>query len=144
MTPGGRLAAAIEYVASIAAESGSSRASQLDRAFDRIRRYEQSIGDRLLTGLRELKRFKLWGIADSSRWQERVPTFSLTHPSLTPQQISERLLEHGLFTWAGNHYALSFCQQCGLEPGGTLRVSLMHYNTADEVDRLVQALAAID
>ena len=137
-------AAAIEYLASIAGEPGSSRASRLDQAFDRIRRYEQSIGDRLLTGLRELKRFKLWGIADSGRWQERVPTFSLTNPSLTPQQISERLLEYGLFTWAGNHYALSFCQQCGLEPGGTLRVSLMHYNTAEEVDRLVQALAAID
>ena len=54
--------------------------------------------------------------------------------------MSEQLAAQGLFVWAGNHYALPFTEAAGLEPGGTLRVGLLHYNTADEVDRLLQAL----
>lgn len=137
-------AAAVDYIAALADSLQLSRPQQLDIAFDRIQQIERSIGDRLLAGLRELRRFKLWGIADSTRWNERVPTFSLTHDSLTPEQLSERLLADGLFTWAGNHYALSFCQHTGLERGGTLRISLMHYNTHDEVERLLMALNTIE
>jgi cysteine desulfurase family protein (TIGR01976 family) len=137
-------ATAVEYLASLSGESSGPRTQRLDAAFERIQAYERSIGDRLLAGLRELKRFRLWGIADSSRWNERVPTFSVTHESLSPAALCERLLEHGLFGWAGNHYALSFCERCNLEPGGTLRLSLLHYNTQEEVDRLLEALRSID
>ncbi len=137
-------AAAIDYLAAIAEAPERPRPQQLDIAFERIGTHERAIGDRLLSGLRELTHFRLWGIADSERWTTRVPTFSLTHRFLSPQELCERLLTQGLFTWAGNHYALSFCQQTGLEPGGTLRVSLLHYNTAEEVERLLDALRALD
>jgi len=137
-------AAAVDYIASLSGSTEGSRSRRLDVAFERIQAHERTIGERLLAGLRELKNFRLWGIADSSRWNERVPTFSLTHQSLTPQQMCDRLLERGLLSWAGNHYALSFCECCNLEPGGTLRLSLMHYNTQAEVDRLLEALQSLD
>jgi selenocysteine lyase/cysteine desulfurase len=137
-------AAAVEYLASLSGESSGLRRPRLDRAFERIQAYERTIGDSLLAGLRDLKRFKLWGIADSARWSERVPTFSLTHESLSPAALCERLLARGLFSWPGNHYALSFCEHCKLEPGGTLRLSLLHYNTQEEVDRLLMALRLLD
>jgi cysteine desulfurase family protein (TIGR01976 family) len=137
-------AAAIDYIASIAEAQTASRREQIDLAFQHIQQYERTLGDCLLAGLRELKHFKLWGIADSSQWDRRIPTFSVTHATLTPQQLSERLLDDGLFTWAGNHYALSFCEAMNLEPGGTLRLSLMHYNTQDEVERLLTALQRLD
>jgi len=137
-------AAAVDYLASLSGEFEGPRPPRLDAAFANIQAHERTVGDRLLAGLRELKHFRLWGIADSSRWSERVPTFSVTHDSLSPAELCNRLLEHGLFGWAGNHYALSLCQQCKLEPGGTLRLSLLHYNTHDEVDRLLDALRLLD
>ncbi|QDT55973.1 putative cysteine desulfurase [Caulifigura coniformis] len=136
-------AAAVDYLASLGGDAGF-RGQRLDVAYERIRAHERTIGERLLSGLRDLKTFRLWGIADSSRWDERVPTFSLTHAKFTPQQLCDQLLERGLFTWAGNHYALSFCECCDLEPGGTLRLSLLHYNTQAEVDRLLEALRSFD
>ena len=137
-------AAAVEYLASLSSDQNGSRRQRLDGAFERIQAYERTIGDYLLVGLRELKKFKLWGISDSTRWKERVPTFSVTHESLSPAALCDRLLARGLFAWAGNHYALSFCQRCNLEPGGTLRLSLLHYNTQEEVDRLLMALRLLD
>jgi selenocysteine lyase/cysteine desulfurase len=132
-------AAAVDYLASLGGRSGSRR-ERLKAAFERIRNHEIALGDRLLHGIREMPNFRLWGITDSSRWNERVPTFSLTHKSLSPLVIATHLAEQGLFGWPGNHYALPLTERLGLEPHGTLRLSLLHYNTAEEVDRLLSAL----
>ena len=59
---------------------------------------------------------------------------------MTPKALSESLAAEGLFTWYGNHYALPFTEAVGLEPDGTLRIGLLHYNTMDEVERLIGAL----
>ena len=98
----------------------------------------------MLAGLASLDEFRLWGIGDLNRLDERVPTFSLTHSRLSPQQLATRLAAQGLYAWAGNHYALSFSEAAGLEPDGTLRIGLLHYNTAAEVDRVLAALQKIN
>ena len=72
-----------------------------------------------------------------------MPTVSVTHNTKSPQELAERLAERGLFCWPGNHYALPFTEAMGLEPGGTLRIGLLHYNTEEEVDRLLAALAEL-
>jgi selenocysteine lyase/cysteine desulfurase len=97
----------------------------------------------LLDGLAELPRVRLWGITDPARLAERVPTVSLTHHSKTPQELAAALGERGLFVWPGNHYALPLTEALGLEPHGTLRIGLLHYNTAEEVDRLLAELAEL-
>lgn len=136
--------AAIDYIAGLdSTVSSQSRRERLDAAFAAIRQHEESLLAPLLAGLRELPGVRIWGIADASQFEERVPTVSITHPQKSPQELAAKLAEQGLFAWPGNHYALPFTEAMGLEPGGTLRIGLLHYNTADEVDRLLAALRRI-
>ena len=72
----------------------------------------------------------------------RVPTFCLTVRGLTPAMAAERLAERGFAVWHGNHYAVEVFERLGLRDGG-LRVGIVHYNTADEVDRLLEALQGL-
>jgi selenocysteine lyase/cysteine desulfurase len=58
-----------------------------------------------------------------------------------PTEIATFVGERGIFTWDGNFYALNLSERLGVEQkGGVLRVGLVHYNTAEEVDRLLAAL----
>ena len=49
----------------------------------------------------------------------------------------------GIFTWPGNHYALPATEALGLEPHGTLRISALHYNTLEEIERTVGVLGEL-
>jgi cysteine desulfurase family protein (TIGR01976 family) len=128
-------AAAVDYLASLG--TGATRVEKLDRAFEAIGAYEAAIGDRLLRGLLEIPSLTLWGLKGVAG---RVPTFSVTDSRLTPTEMATRLAERGFWTWPGNHYALPLTERLGLEPLGTLRISLLHYNTVDEVDGFLAAL----
>ena len=86
---------------------------------------------------------KIWGITDFSMKQRRAPTVSFTHHSMTAEEIGSALAENGVFTWAGNFYALELSEALGLEPEGALRVGILHYNTAEEVDRFLEVLSEI-
>ena len=59
-------------------------------------------------------------------------------------ELASRLAEQGIFVWHGNFYALPLTEALGLEPDGLVRIGLLHYNTEEEVDRLLAALAAIE
>jgi selenocysteine lyase/cysteine desulfurase len=71
----------------------------------------------------------------------RVPTFAITHESVTPQQAAERLGERGFAVWHGDYYAVEIMERLGLADGA-VRVGIVHYNTEDEVHRLLAELAA--
>ncbi len=73
----------------------------------------------------------------------RVPTFALTHETISPQAAAERLAEKEIAVWAGDYYAVEAMRALGL-PDGALRIGFVHYNTADEVDRVLAELAGID
>ena len=61
-----------------------------------------------------------------------------------PLGLATKLGEHGFFTWDGNYYALNLTERLDVEKtGGFLRIGLVHYNTADEVDRFLTALREI-
>jgi selenocysteine lyase/cysteine desulfurase len=74
--------------------------------------------------------------------QGRVPTFAITHERVSPQEAATRLGERGFAVWHGNYYALEIMRRLGLDDGA-VRVGIVHYNTTDEVDRLLEELAAI-
>ena len=139
-------AAAVEYVADLGRSTTSdslARRDALNAAFDAIVNHERELVARLVNSLLELDNIRIWGITDPNRLDERVPTVSFTHSQLSPQEIGESLAKAGIFVWPGNHYALPFTESMNLEPQGTLRVGLLHYNTVDEVDRLVEVLRSI-
>jgi cysteine desulfurase family protein (TIGR01976 family) len=130
-------AAAVDYLASLAGDGrGKLRAAMLA-----IRIYETGLADRLLAALAERPRFKVWGITDRRRLADRVPTVSITTSSHTAEEIATHLARRQIYVWNGNMYALHLSERLGLEErGGFLRIGLVHYNTADEIDRLVRAL----
>ncbi len=117
----------------------TSRAS-FEQGFQAIEEFERALGHRLLNGLSTLPDVKVWGIVDPKRLVERVPTVAFTHRCHKPHEIAEFLGKRGIFVWHGNYYALPLTETLGVEPDGMVRVGLLHYNTADEVDRLIEAL----
>jgi cysteine desulfurase family protein (TIGR01976 family) len=103
--------------------------------WDAIQAYERELGQRFLDGLPGACR--LYGLPTM---EGRVPTFAFTADGLTPREVAQRLGERGLAVWHGNYYALEVMKRLDLEPEGALRIGIVHYNTANEVDRLLGAL----
>jgi selenocysteine lyase/cysteine desulfurase len=106
-----------------------------------VRDYEAGLARRLLAGLAERPRFRVWGVADPTLIEKRVPTIALTAGDRSADNLARHLAARQIYTWSGNMYALELTERLGLEEkGGVLRLGLVHYNTAEEVDRLLQAL----
>ena len=102
--------------------------------WDAVRAHERELGQRFLDGLPE--RYGLHGVPTM---EGRVPTFSITHPERSPEELAATLGERGIATWPGNFYAVEVMKRLGL-PDGTLRIGFVHYNSDDEVDRVLEAL----
>jgi cysteine desulfurase family protein (TIGR01976 family) len=149
-------AAAVEYLASVGRRFGAEfraaiaadfpafegRRLDLKAGLAAIRAYERAMCQKLIAGLREIPGLKVYGITDPERFDLRVPTTSFTLEGLTPHEIARRLDEANIFVWDGNFYALAITERLRLEEhGGMVRVGLVHYNTAEEVDLLLGILA---
>jgi cysteine desulfurase family protein (TIGR01976 family) len=144
--------AAVDYLASVGRRHGAELADQyaglqgrrldLKTGMAAIRAYETDLCHRLVTGLGEIPGLHIYGITDPARLGQRVPTVSFTLEGISPREIAQRLAEASIFVWSGNFYALAVTERLGLEEhGGLLRVGLVHYNTAEEVDYLLGVLA---
>ena len=139
--------AAVEYLEELGrgvnAQAQSRRAALL-AAYEAIVAYEQTLVTRLLDGLARLSQVRIYGITDPAKFAERVPTVSITHRRLGARELGAALGERGIFVWHGNFYALPLTDTLGLEPDGMVRIGLLHYNTAEEVDCLLAALAELE
>jgi len=137
---------AIEYLADLGRDvdpTAESRRQALATAFRAIGDHERELSLGLLDGLVRLPGVTIHGITDADLIDQRVATYSITHDQLSPGELAEQLARHGIFTWAGNHYALPVTEALGLEPGGTLRISALHYNTLEEIERTISALGDV-
>jgi cysteine desulfurase family protein (TIGR01976 family) len=117
-------------------------------AFESIHNYERGLMERLIAGLAQISNVKIYGITDPARFGERCPTIALRVENQTTEQtplaLATKLGERGFFTWDGNYYALNLTERLEVEKsGGFLRIGLVHYNTAEEVDRVLGALRGI-
>jgi cysteine desulfurase family protein (TIGR01976 family) len=132
--------AAVDYLAANASDAADRR-HRLRTALTAIQAYEAELSRRLLRGLAERPRFKVWGITDLERVSARVPTVSVTMKERSAADIATHLAGRRIQVWNGNMYALELTERLDLEEsGGLLRIGMVHYNTADEVDRLLAAL----
>jgi cysteine desulfurase family protein (TIGR01976 family) len=102
--------------------------------WDGILTHERDLGERLLAGLPD--GLRLYG---RPTMEGRAPTFAVTVPGMTPEQAATRLGERDLAVWWGDYYAVEVMRRLGL-PDGAVRLGIIHYNTAEEVDRLLAAL----
>jgi cysteine desulfurase family protein (TIGR01976 family) len=108
-----------------------------DVGWDFVHEHERELGRRFLDGLPET-----WRLHGIPSMEGRVPTFAITHETVGPEEASTRLGERGFATWSGNYYAVEVMKRLGLDEGA-VRVGIVHYNTAGEVDALVEALDRI-
>ena len=136
--------AAVDYIAELGRRcdpSASSRRDAMLAAYRSTVAYERTLVARLITGLLAIPGLQFYGITDPQRFSERCSTVSFRLAKGTPTEAAAFLGERGIFTWDGNFYALNFTERLGVEKsGGVLRVGLVHYNTAQEVDRLLTGL----
>jgi len=98
----------------------------------------------MIAGLLAIPGLKLYGITDPRRFDERCSTFAIRIAGHTPLELATKLGDRGFFTWDGNYYAINLTEQLDVERlGGFLRIGLVHYNTIEEVERLLSALREI-
>jgi cysteine desulfurase family protein (TIGR01976 family) len=118
--------AAVEYIESLGWES--------------IVGWERELGTRFLGGLPD--NIRLYGLPTMDG---RVPTFAFAVEGIGAGEAAARLGERGFAVWHGNYYALEVMKRLGLEDdGGAVRVGFVHYNSSEEVDRLLDELARLE
>jgi cysteine desulfurase family protein (TIGR01976 family) len=147
--------AAVDYLAALGREYGhrlpteiaaglrsyTGRRKHLKQALNAVTLDERALFAYMLAEFEKIGGIEIYGIRDPAEFKDRCPTLAFTMEGLTPREIAEKLAGRGIFVWDGNYYALSVTERLGLEDsGGMVRVGLAHYNTGDEVDRLVAAL----
>ena len=115
--------AAVDYVDSI--------------GWDAIVSYERALGQRFLDGLPD--EIDLYGLREMDG---RVPTFCFNLPGRSPEEVATQLAERDVAVWHGNYYAVETMRHLGLEDGA-VRAGIVHYNTEEEVDRLLAGLAEL-
>src|SRR5262249_44245837 len=138
------IAAAVDYLAAVGRyhdPSVSDRRSALLAAYRVTHQHEMTLLARLLDGLHTIPSIRIFGITDPARFNRRCSTVSIVIGDHHPTEIAKFLADRAIFTCDGNYYALNLTERLGVESkGGLLRIGLVHYNTADEVDRLLAAL----
>jgi selenocysteine lyase/cysteine desulfurase len=122
----------------------ATRRAAILAAHEAIHKHERKMTEKMIAGLFAIPGLKLYGISDPLRFENRCSTFVVRIEGHTPLELATKLGERGFFTWDGNYYALNLTEQLDVERlGGFLRIGLAHYNTMEEVERLLGALQEI-
>jgi len=103
--------------------------------------YERELSARLVGGLASIPGVTVHGVTAADGMDRRVPTVSFTHASADPGGVAKRLGERNFFVWSGHNYALEAARALGIDGrGGVVRIGPVHYNTASEIDDLLNAV----
>jgi len=141
------ITACVDYIADLgrrANPSAKNRRAAILSAYELIHQHERSLLEKLIAGLPTLPGARIYGITDPKRFDDRCPTVAVRIDGHTPLELADKLGDRGFFTWDGNYYAINLSEQLDVEKeGGFLRIGLAHYNTPEEVDRLLAALGEI-
>lgn len=133
--------AAINYLAELGGPEGDRR-QQIVRAMTSTKRYEMALSEHFLRGAVNVPGMRVYGITDIENLEHRTPTFGISLQGYSPQQVASYLGDNGIFVWHGHYYAVEVIDRLGLlDSGGLVRIGFVHYNTLDEVDRVLDALA---
>ena len=141
------ITACVEYIADIGRRAHPDVATRRDAikaAYEITHEHERALLERTMAGLQKIPGLKIYGITDPARFHQRCATLAIRIEGHTPLQLATKLGDRGFFTWDGNYYALNLTEHLNVEKsGGFLRIGLVHYNTVEEVDRLLASLREI-
>lgn len=132
--------AAVDYLAGLGEPDDKiERRDRVVAAFAAIERHEDVLARTFLEGCPDVPGLRLYGRALDEG--ARTPTFAVRLGEQHPAKVAEQLGDHGIFVWDGNYYALAVMERLGLQDsGGAVRIGFCHYNTAAEVERVLEAL----
>ncbi len=133
--------AIVDYLVTLGEQAGAagSRRDKIVAAFEDITEQETIIGERLLSYLRKRNDCTILGIRDGSDTR-RVPTIAFTIDGKDPEQICLDMDNHKIAIRFGDFHARRLAEDLDIvKDNGAVRVSLTHYNTLEEVDKLIAA-----
>jgi cysteine desulfurase family protein (TIGR01976 family) len=131
------VAASVDHLAALCPDAPGTRRERLAVSMAAVSRYEDDLFDRLDGGLRTMGHVQLLGSP-----QYRTPTLSFTVSRMRPRQVTSELARRGVCAWDGDFYSRELFDAIGVnEAGGAVRLGLLHYNTAEEVDALLDAVS---
>jgi cysteine desulfurase family protein (TIGR01976 family) len=120
------------------------RRTTLRAAMSAIRAYERDLTGPLLEGLASVPGLKIYGIVEPARAADRLPTVAIGMRGRAPEAVASHLAEAGINAWHGTMYTPDLMRALGLDDsGGVVRIGLLHYNTASEIERLVESLGEL-
>ncbi len=131
-------AAAVDFLASLA--GGPTRRARLEAAFAALHARGEALLERLWAGLRALPGVALYGPPPG---QPRTPTVAFTVRGLTAEDVARALAERAVFVSHGDFYAQTVVTRLGHAEHGVVRAGCACYTSADEVDRLLDGVAAL-
>jgi len=140
------LAAAVpgvpEYLRALDAHHGGE--GTIDGAFARIAAHEERLAEPLLAWLRGRDDVRIIGRPEAAA-ARRAPTVAFTVAGRSSREVVEAMDAEGVAIRWGHFYAAQAMGALGIDDAedGVIRASMVHYNTLDEVDRLVTALDAV-
>ena len=122
-------------------EEDVGRRGGMRRGMQSMRHYERTITEYALDQFAELGRVTLYGVTSPEQAALRTPTFLFNVEGMEPADVTRNLVEREIFVRDGHMYSPRAIRSLGLdEDKGAVRASLVHYNSAEEIDRLVEAL----
>jgi cysteine desulfurase family protein (TIGR01976 family) len=137
--------AVVEYLERLGRHAGAAaeatRREAIRTAMEAIAAYETTLSAALLDAVLSIDGAVVHGITDRLRLEGRVPTVAFSVGGVPAEAIAAELAVRGVGARSGHMYAPRLMQRLELMPGGAVRVSLVHYNTVDEVGRFRDALA---
>jgi cysteine desulfurase family protein (TIGR01976 family) len=140
--------AAIDYIASLGEAFAGVAASadlrtRLRGGFDAMRVHDDALARRLIEGLTAASNsVRILGITDPAAFARRVSTVTFVVDGTSSAEIAAGLGAAGVQVWSGHNYGLEANRRMGiLESGGGVRVGPVHYNTLEEVDRVVREVS---
>lgn len=125
------------------ADTSNDLRNKYRRSYDLIAGHEEQLADQLIRYLETKSVIRIIGERSGSR-EVRVPTISFVHDQLKSSEVVTRVDPYRIGIRYGDFYAKKIIQDLGLEAkDGVIRVSLVHYNTTEEVDKLIEVLERI-
>jgi cysteine desulfurase family protein (TIGR01976 family) len=135
--------ATIEFLASLGGDDGdadSSRRSRLQMVYGELHRRASEFVEQLWNGVASIKGVRLYGPPPSL---PRTPTISFVVDNCPSTEVARRLAAKGLFLSHGDFYATTVVDRLGLGSEGLVRVGCACYTTAEEIERLIEAIGEI-
>ena len=135
----------VEYLCELGSDSDTIELNRdnLDKAFDQIANHEARLVQKLIDFIASKPQLRVIG-ANTADPAQRVATLSFAHESMDSKDIVEAVDPHKIGIRFGDFYAVELVKTLGLaEQNGVVRVSLAHYNTEAEMDKLIYVLGSV-